>query len=483
MFNYLRNIWRITAIRLSVIYTLIFGLAAFGVVAYMTGGTINVLRKEVQKSIDDEVQGLSRIYATRGLRALVRSLELRSRAPGANLYIIATSSGDIIGGNVPSIDPRIMRRTGWTGRPFRYQRFGSVPASTDEDDDWHDRDGNHFAIARVLAIPNGMRVLVGRDIGDTEELRHVIGSSFMVALGSMLLLGLATWFFVGRRALKRIDQVSKSSVRIMSGDKRERLPISGSRDEFDRLSENLNHMLDRIHKLDDGLKQMSDNIAHDLKTPITRLRNKADAALSLKGKPRERDKALEAIISDCDQIVRTFDSLLMISRVESGSTVVKMSDIDMLALVNDVHELYEAVAEEAGIQFELSPNDRERITLMGNRELLSQAISNLIDNAIKYGRAANKAAIIKLSIECDSKFCRISVSDNGQGISANERDRVRERFVRLDESRTLEGNGLGLSLVEAIVQLHGGRLDLADNKPGLIATLVLPTGDGARNVN
>ena len=481
MLTYLRNIWRITAIRLSVIYTLIFGLAAFGVVAYMTGGTINVLRREIQKSIDEEVQSLSRIYATRGLRALVRSLELRSRAPGANLYIVATSGGDIIGGNVPSIDPRIMQKTGWTGPPFRYQRFGSGAETVDEDDDWHDRDDHHYAIARVLEIPNGFRILVGRDIGDVEEMRHVIGSSFMIALGSMLFLGLATWFFVGRRALKRIDQVSKSSVRIMAGDKTERLPISGSRDEFDRLSENLNHMLDRIHRLDDGLKQMSDNIAHDLKTPITRLRNKADVALSLKGKTREREKTLEAIIADCDQIVRTFDSLLMISRVESGATVVKMSEIDLVALINDLHELYEAVAEEAGIGFELVPTERPKVLVTGNRELLSQAISNLIDNAIKYGKTESGDAAIQLSMNCDATNCRISVSDNGPGISVDERKRVRERFVRLDKSRTLEGNGLGLSLVEAIVQLHGGRLDLDDNKPGLIATLVLPVGEDTPN--
>ena len=476
MFTYLRNIWRITAIRLSVIYTLIFGLAAFGVVAYMTGGTINVLRKEIEKSIDEEVQNLAAIYGARGLRGLVRTLELRSRAPGANLYVVATANGEIIGGNVPSFDTRVMQRTGWTGRPFRYQRFESLAATDDDDDDadWRDREKHNFAIARILEMPNGMRVLVGRDIGDTEEMRQVIGSSFTVALGSMLLLGLATWFFVGRRALKRIDQVSKSSLRIMSGDKSERLPISGSRDEFDRLSENLNHMLDRIHRLDDGLKQMSDNIAHDLKTPITRLRNKADLALSLKGKPKEREKTLETIIADCDQIVRTFDSLLMISRVESGATVVKMSDIDLVALVNDVHELYEAVADEAGIELVLANSTNDKISISGNRELLSQAISNLIDNAIKYGDNGNEQAVIKVSIDCDRSHCRISVADNGPGISVDDRARVRERFVRLDKSRTLDGNGLGLSLVEAIVQLHNGQLELDDNQPGLIATLVLP---------
>lgn len=462
MFAYARSLFRVTAVRLSIVYTLIFGVVAVGIVAYMTGATVNLLRQQYEESIDGEIKGLSRIYQQRGLRGLIVTLDRRSRAPGANLYVVTNPSGEIVAGNVQRIDAKVMRRIGWTGRPFQYDRYSEDP------------DKEHRAIARVIQLPNGLRILVGRDIGEFEGFRKVVGSGFTLALGTMVALGVLTWFFVGRRALKRIDGVSKSSMRIMGGDRSERLPVTGSGDEFDRLSENLNNMLDRIHRLDDGLKQMSDNIAHDLKTPITRLRNKADEALSNKGNPEEREQALSEIIADCDQIVRTFDALLMISRVESGSTVAKMNRLNVWDLLSDVHELYEAVAESEGISLELANGKELDVEVNGNRELLSQAVSNLVDNAMKYGIPSQGEAKVRLALEVDKTHCVISVMDNGEGIPVEERERVKDRFVRLDKSRNKSGNGLGLSLVEAIAELHRGSVQLADGEPGLVVSITLP---------
>lgn len=466
MFAYARSLFRVTAVRLSIIYTVIFGLLAVGIVAYMTGATVNVLRVQYEESINQEIQGLSNIYRVRGLRGLISTLDRRARAPGANLYIVANPSGEIVAGNVPRVQPGVMRKVGWTGRPFRYSRYGD---SADDD---------HRAIARVIEVPSGLKILVGRDIGEHEEFREVVGRGFKLALGTMVTLGVLTWFFVGRRALKRIDDVSRSSVRILGGDRSERLPVTGSKDEFDRLSENLNHMLDRIHRLDDGLKQMSDNIAHDLKTPITRLRNKADEALAIKDDPARREQSIEEMIADCDQIVKTFDALLMISRVESGSNVARMENLNIVGLVRDVHELYEAVFEDAGISLELEITTPETLTLKGNRELLSQAVSNLIDNAMKYGQPEQGEPIITLALNCNADTCVVSVADNGPGVPEDERERVKDRFVRLDKSRNKNGNGLGLSLVEAIAEMHGGKLKLGDNQPGLLAELELPTVGG-----
>lgn len=466
MFAYARSLFRVTAVRLSIIYTVIFGVLAVGIVAYMTGATVNVLRVQYEESINQEVQGLSTIYRLRGLRGLITTLDRRARAPGANLYVVTNPSGEIVAGNVPRLQPGVMRKVGWTGRPFKYSRFGD---NADED---------HRAIARVIEVPSGIKILVGRDIGEHEEFREVVGRGFKLALGTMVTLGVLTWFFVGRRALKRIDDVSRSSVRILGGDRSERLPVTGSKDEFDRLSENLNHMLDRIHRLDDGLKQMSDNIAHDLKTPITRLRNKADEALAIKDDPGRREQSIEEMIADCDQIVKTFDALLMISRVESGSSVARMEVLDIVGLVKDVHELYEAVTEDAGISLKLDLAAPQSLMLRGNRELLSQALSNLIDNAIKYGEPTDGEACIKLGLISDGKNCAIIVADNGPGVPEAERERVKDRFVRLDKSRNQNGNGLGLSLVEAIAEMHSGTLQLADNTPGLKVTLELPIGEG-----
>ncbi len=457
MLKRVASLFKVTAVRLSIIYTLIFGVLSLGIVFYMTGATVNVLREQYQTSIDEEVIGLARIYRRGGVNSLVRTLDRRARAPGANLYVITNPQGEIIAGNVPRMQNDIMRRIGWTKRPFRYERF----------DDQSDKE--HRAIARVLEVPNGMRILVGRDVSEYEGVREIVGRGFKLALGTMVALGLLTWFFVGRRALKRIDQVSKSSQRIMGGDKSERLPVTGTHDEFDRLSENLNHMLDQINELDDGVKQMSDNIAHDLKTPITRLRNKAEEAFTLENKPQEQQEKIADIIDDCDSIVKTFDALLMISRVESGSTVAKLERLKTADILSDVYELYEALVEDENKQLKLEVNLPDNLEIMGNRELLSQAISNLIDNAIKYG-----GDVITLNAELQHNDLRIKVVDSGEGIAEEDRSRVIERFVRLDKSRNMSGNGLGLSLVKAISKMHKGSFKLTDSDQGFAALLKIP---------
>jgi len=460
MFVRLKSLLRVTAVRLSIIYTVIFGLLAIGIVFYTAGATVNVLREQYQASIDQEVNDLARIYRRGGANFLIRTLERRARAPGANLYVVTNSQGAVISGNVPSMQNGVMQRIGWTERPFRYERF----------DDESNKE--HRAIARILEVPNGMRILVGRDITEYEGFRGVVRRSFMLALGTMVLLGLLTWFFVGRRALKRIDQVSRSSFRIMSGDRSERLPVTGVNDEFDRLSENLNHMLDRIQILDASSKEMSDNIAHDLKTPITRLRNKADIAYSLKNKSQEQQDAIADIIDDCDGIVKTFDALLMISRVEAGATIAKLAPLNITELISDVHELYEVLVEDEGKSLKLSIDLPQNTHVEGNRELLSQAISNLIDNALKYGGAE-----ITLAARLKGNECLIEVADTGAGIPDEDISRVTKRFVRLEKSRNLSGNGLGLSLVKAISEMHKGTLELKDRNPGLSACIKIPELD------
>ncbi|MGI9351953.1 MAG: ATP-binding protein [Rhizobiaceae bacterium] len=468
MFAGIRSLLRVTAVRLSIIYTIIFGILAVGIVAYMTGATVNVLRNQFEESINQEILGLSRIYRQNGLRFLIGVLERRASRPSANLYVVANPSGEIIAGNVPRLEAGVMNRIGWTGRPFRYYRYGE------------DEDSDSRAIARILEVPNGLRILVGRDVGEHEEFRQVVGRAFKLAIGTMLALGILTWFFVGRRALKRIDQVSQSSVRIMAGDRSERLPVSGTGDEFDRLSKNLNDMLDRIGKLDDGLKQMSDNIAHDLKTPITRLRNKADRALVDATEIESRREALLEIISDCDQIVKTFDALLMISRVESGAKVARMESVNLFELLSDVYELYEAAAEDQGVEFVIDAPEKET-NITGNRELLSQALSNLIDNALKYSDSPEQFPKIILTAGNQNGQIALAVEDNGPGIAEEDRIRAAERFVRLDKSRNKAGNGLGLSLVKAIAELHGGQLLLDDNDPGLRAVILIKPGSGRHN--
>ena len=297
----------------------------------------------------------------------------------------------------------------------------------------------------------------------------------MLALGIMGVGALIIWFAIGRSALQRIDRMSGAAQNIMAGDLSQRLPVNGSGDEFDRLSVSLNAMLARMERLDEGLRQVSDNIAHDLKTPLTRLRNKAESALS--GDGGQHATALEEVIGESDQLIRTFNALLMISRVEAGSAVAEMSDIDLGAVAGEVAELYEPLAEDEGLG--ITRALASGCVVRGNRELIGQAISNLIDNAIKYGSGGEPAEINVTVNRRDGAFV-LAVSDHGHGIPADKYEDVTKRFVRLDESRSKPGTGLGLALAVAVMELHGGRIAFSAMKPdretnrGLTVEMVFP---------
>jgi signal transduction histidine kinase len=285
--------------------------------------------------------------------------------------------------------------------------------------------------------------------------------------------GLIIWYFVGRYALKRIDNVSEASRRIMGGDLSGRLPVTGAGDEFDRLSENLNAMLAKIANLNEGLKQVSDNIAHDLKTPLTRLRNRAEAALAGKPKTAEYREALEGTIAESDQLIRTFNAILMISRLEAGYSAESVSKVDLADAVRDVVELYEPAAEEVGVTLEAEVAGE--FVVEGNRELIGQALSNIVDNAIKYSAGTTEKPVVRVTLEKKAGEVRLTVIDNGQGIPDDaDRQRATERFVRLEHSRTQPGSGLGLSLAKAVMTFHGGRLDLLPANPGLSVIMSFP---------
>ena len=480
-------IMKTTAARLSALYFLLFALCAVLLVFYMTSLSARMLTAQTQDTINDEVLGLARAYQRGGLPLLVRVVENRSRQPGANLYLIADTNGQILTGNVQSLEPGVIETEGWTTEPFSYRRFGegeldrlrsgttdqgTTPQSGDSSVQPEGEKG-HNAIALVLRLPNQMIMLVGRDLGEPERFRAVIKRALMLSLGMMGLGGLLIWFFVGHAALKRIDSVSDASRRIMGGDLTGRLPVTGAGDEFDRLSENLNTMLARIAMLNEGLKQVSDNIAHDLKTPLTRLRNRAEATLAGKRKTDDYRQALESTIAESDQLIKTFNAILMISRLEAGYSSETTSPVDLAATVSDVVELYEPVAEEAGVALEATVPDA--LVVNGNRELIGQALSNIVDNGIKYSTGATDAPKVRVTLARVGNEIKLAVADNGHGIpDDSDRARATERFVRLEKSRSQPGSGLGLSLAKAIMTFHGGRLDLAPANPGLSVVMSFP---------
>ena len=472
-------IMRTTAARLSALYLLLFTICAVLLVVYMTSLSARMLTAQTTETINEEVLGLAQAYQRGGLPLLVRTIERRARQPGANLYLIADPNGRILSGNVESLELGVLETEGWTARPFAYERFGEGgterlnPQAAEPGQAVETAEG-HDAIAVVLRLPNGMIMLVGRDLGEPEQFRAVVRRALMFALGMMGLGALAIWYFVGRRALKRIDSISETSTQIMEGDLTRRLPVTGAGDEFDRLSEKLNAMLARIATLNEGLKQVSDNIAHDLKTPLTRLRNRAEAALAGQRKPAEYRAALEATIAESDQLIRTFKAILMISRLEAGYSAEQVTKVDLADAVRDVVELYEPAAEDVGVILEARLDGS--FVVVGNRELIAQALSNVVDNAIKYSAGTVEKPHVAVSLEHAGREIRLVVADNGPGIpNESDRQRATERFVRLEESRSQPGSGLGLSLAGAIMHFHGGKLDLCANNPGLSVTMIFPS--------
>lgn len=464
-----RTLMATTTARLSALYLLLFTVCAVVLVFYMTALSVRFFVNQTKTAINTEVAALTSVYDRGGLPGLVRAIDRRSRQPGANLYLIADGAGRILAGNVQGIDIGVLDKAGWTDEPFNYTRFTGGQRENRE----------YQAIARVMEIPNGMIVMVGHDLGEPERFRAVVRRALIFGLSLMALGGLLIWYFVGRRALKRINDVSSASQRIMAGDLTQRLPVTGAGDEFDRLSDNLNTMLQRISELNEGVKQVSSNIAHDLKTPLARLRNHAEAALSSDRTKAQYRTALEQTISESDALIRTFNAILMISRLETGYSSETMEQIDLRRLMADVFELYEPVAEETGAEITLDKGGPLMVT--GNRELLAQALSNLVDNAIKYAGTNGNTPKVSLTAAMEEDHAVLRVRDNGPGIPETDHERVTERFVRLEESRTQPGSGLGLSLAKAVMKLHRGRLEFADAAPGLEVRLVFPS-DIAREV-
>lgn len=459
--NRFTNLTRTTAFRLTALYMLLFGIVAAGLTVYMTRLSLTMLTDQTQVSLHEELRSIESAYLHGSIPLLVKTIDRRSRQPGAFLYLVADPEGHILAGNVANIDSTLLANEGMLKNPFTYYRYGETGNHSE-----------HKAIAAIVNLPNNMKLLVGRDLGEPQRYSNIIRQALGIALAAMAFGAFLIWFFIGRRALLRIDKVSQASQRLMDGDLSGRLPVLGSGDEFDRLSSNLNIMLDRIEELNSGLRQVSDNIAHDLKTPLTRLRNRAEEALSGKKKINDFRNALNEVITESDQLIRTFNAILMISRIEASRSLEHLEPMNARLIVDDVVELYEPMAEESGVRLTLG--EIFSVELKLSRELFAQSLFNLIDNAIKYAARERDHPTVTVSMEDTDKNILVIVTDNGPGIPEEDRERATERFVRLDKSRTRPGFGIGLSLAKAVMKLHGGHLILEDAHPGLRAILAFP---------
>ena len=464
----LGKLFRTTTFKLTLVYLTVFALFAAFLLGYFALNTRRLITEQITDTVNAEITGLSEQYRLGGIRRLVVVIDNRARRPGSSLYLVTTFNGQALAGNVTALAPGILDNPGWTETV--YHRIDEAETS---------EHAAHEALVRVFQLPGGFRLLVGRDLDERERLYRIVLSAGRWSVAIVVVLGLLGGFLVTRRVLRRVDAMTETTRTIMTGDLGGRLPVAGTGDELDRLAENLNAMLERIEALMHGLKEVSDNIAHDLKTPLTRLRNRSEEALRTAKSEAEYRAALESTIEESDGLIRTFNALLMIARAESGQARDNMSEFDASEIANDVGELYEPLAEEKGIALKVEAQTPAKVR--GNRELVSQALANLVDNAIKYAQPAGTGAngatpeIVVRAFNEDDRIM-LTVADSGPGIPAADRSRAVERFVRLEQSRCQPGSGLGLSLASAVARLHGGELSLQDNNPGLKSVIALPRG-------
>jgi signal transduction histidine kinase len=442
-----------SAFRLAAIYFTLFATSVLALLAFIYFSTADFVEAQAEETIDAEIRGLAEQYREHGLAGLVEIIDQRIAAAqhtpthiDDTIYLITDPLLHKLAGNLDIWPQTVERGSGWVSFPVTEKVNGNIEIDN--------------ARASVIVLPGNFHLLVGRNLRDARLFRlritNTMGWAALITLG----LGVIGGLLMTRNMLRKVDAVNRTSTHIIHGDLSQRVPVSGTGDEFDQLAQNLNAMLDQIERLMAGMRQVTDNIAHDLRTPLSRLRARLEVTLLEKPDEMRYADVLRETIAEADRLLGTFNALLSIAEAEAGSRRDSFEPVDLSEIARDVAELYEPVAEENGLGFETRIVDR--VMVRGDRHLLSQAIANLLDNALKYTSEGKVA----LSVDTRPGKAHVEVSDTGPGVPTDRRSAVFDRFVRLEGSRSTPGNGLGLSLVRAVATLHEGTIWLEDSVPG-----------------
>ena len=448
------------AFRLSLIYALLFSLIATITLSIIYWFVAEQIKHQTDERLQLETDVLMNRYHTDRFDALAQTIQRRNADSSTTFFIYALL--DRRGRDInKSFNPEYItadRRQAYTTMPLgNISRL--IPRTQKKDP------------ARVLLtiLPNKHLLLVGADLNQQKKLLNKIFSIVISAIAIIFTLALLGGVLMGRSVLKRIDAIRHTAGEIIEGDLTQRMPFTRRNDEFDRLSIVLNRMLQRLEQSMQSMREVTDNLAHDLRTPLNRLRNRLEITQLKNPNTVDYQQAQQEAIEDVDALINTFNALLNIAQTESGTKRKKFANVDISLLLNGMGELYEVVAEEENIKFEYQIEDH--LTLLGNQQLLAQALTNLLDNAVKY---TPDNGSIKLYACADKQNLSIKISDTGLGIPVDQREHVFKRFVRLDNARSTVGNGLGLSLVKAVIDLHDATIQLSDNYPGLVVEIKLP---------
>jgi signal transduction histidine kinase len=447
------------AFRLAALYFLVFAASVLGVLLFVYLTSAGFVERQTEATLDAEITGLAEQYAQRGLSGLIEIVAARSAGDrgDAMIYLVTDPDGKPLVGNIAAWPAGVPIHSGWLS--FALERT------------INGRSEVHPARGRLFVIPGGYRLLVGRDISDAAAFRSEVRTTLLWAGAIALGIGLIGGTVMSRNLLRRVEQVNRTSERVMAGNLSDRVPLRGTSDEFDQLAANLNRMLDQMERLMTAMREVTDDVAHDLRTPLSRLRTRLERALvgqsganASETDPSvgaRQNEAIRGAIDEADRLLATFNALLRIAELESGARLDQTAPLDLSEVARSAAELYEPVAEEKG--FALTVVAEPGVRIRGDRHLLSQALANLLDNALKYAGGGQ----IELRVFPKNGQAILEVTDQGPGIPEADRPSVLDRFVRLEPSRTTPGNGLGLSLVRAIARRHDGSVTLEDNRPGL----------------
>jgi signal transduction histidine kinase len=445
---------RSTSFRLGLLHAAAFAVSVTVLFLVVYWTTDLALRRQLDRDIEAEAAELANQVRSQGLGGLEQTLAQRAQGRPGAYYLVQDPLGRRLAGNFPE------RPAG----PGWIEAYRTV-----DRDDHEPKDRAHLIRAMGVPVAGGGMLLVGRDTYPLHELREVIVRSFGICLSFTVALALGSSLLMSTSVLRRIAAITRTTREIMEGEIARRVPTSDRMDEFDGLATRLNEMLDRIQTLMENLRQVSNEIAHDLRTPLTRLRQRLELGLSRAHAGEDQALALARAIEDVDAILRIFTSLLRIAQIEAGTRRAGFTTVDLSSLTGDLLDVYIPVAADNGQSLE--PDVAPDVRVAGDRELFTQMLANLIENALQHTPEGTR---VELCLRSTDRGPVLILADDGPGIPEAMHERIFKRFTRLDVSRTTTGSGLGLSLVEAIAELHGSSVELSDNQPGLRVTLRFP---------
>jgi signal transduction histidine kinase len=454
-----RALFRSAGFRFGAVYALLLAFSATALAVFLWWATAGLLDRQTEAAINADAQGLAEHWAEGGLPALVVTIEerLAHNVDDDAIYLLTDPSMVRLAGNLGGWPPSVAMVGEWYELPV--MRAGKKSLAT----------------LQQFQLPGGYHLLIGRDVQVRAQLRKMLTDALLWAAGVVLLMATVGALVIRNLFRRTLANISATSIAIAGGDFAQRVRLTGRGDEFDQVAEVINDMLDRIGRLMDGVRQVSNAIAHDLRTPITRARSRLeDAALHAESADDLR-AAIERATLDLDGIVAVFQALLRIAEIEAGSRRSLFTRLDLAPLLAEVAELYGAVAEERGIVLRLEAP--AAVPAYGDRAMIQQAIANLVDNAVKF---SPDGGTVRLTASVAATVL-IVVQDQGPGIPLADREKATDRFFRGESARSTPGSGLGLSLVLAVAHLHGGSLQLEDSCPGLRASLSLPLPDTAEH--